>query len=302
MAFLPPMLEAWRHRGACADIFGHQVFYLDVGPRGGMPLLLLHGFPTSSFDFHAVLDGLAADRRVIVHDHIGFGLSQKPKEYSYSLFEQADIALGLWRSLGITGGHLLAHDYGTSIATELAARQVRGLLPITIDSMTLSNGSVRLELAHLRPAQRLLRRPWLGPCFARLLTAGRVRRALCRLWADPSRVDRQELDALWWGIRYREGHLRAPQVIRYLEERVRFHHRWLDALGQLEIPVHILWGRRDPVAVPAIAERLRADARVASLTWIEDAGHYPMLETPVAWRRAALGQITAFEAGAGVGS
>jgi pimeloyl-ACP methyl ester carboxylesterase len=73
---------------------------------------------------------LAKSRRVIVHDHLGFGLSDKPAEYSYSLMEQAAYAVGVWRKLGIRRGHLLANDYGTSVATELLARHVRGMLPI----------------------------------------------------------------------------------------------------------------------------------------------------------------------------
>src|SRR6185436_11057826 len=97
-----------RHR-----IFGHEVFTVatDAVAGEGLPLLVLHGFPSSSRDFLPALPALAARRRVVVHDHLGFGLSDKPAAYSYSLLEQAEVAIALWRELGITKGHLLAHDY-----------------------------------------------------------------------------------------------------------------------------------------------------------------------------------------------
>lgn len=71
--------------------------------------------------------------------------------------DHAEVALGVWRELGISRGHLLAHDYGTSVATELLARRERRLSPVGLDSVALCNGSVHLRLAKLRLSQRLLR-------------------------------------------------------------------------------------------------------------------------------------------------
>ena len=251
-------------------------------------MLLLHGFPTSSLDFHRVIDRLAAEHRVIVHDHVGFGCSSKPEDDSYSLMEQADRAIGLWRRLGVTAGHVLAHDYGTSVATELAARAARDLLPIQVGAWTLSNGSVLLELARLRPLQRLLRRPRVGPLIARGMRGARAKRALRRLWARPERAEAADLDAMWQALRLEDGHLRVPRLLGYLEERVRFRGRWLDALRRLSAPLLLLWGRRDPVAVPAIAERLHAEVAGSDLVWLEEAGHFPMLETPADWADSVL--------------
>ena len=68
--------------------------------------------------------------RIILFDMAGYGLSDKPVEgFTYSLMEQADLALQVWQHLGVKGGHLLAHDMGDSVATELVARHVSNLLP-----------------------------------------------------------------------------------------------------------------------------------------------------------------------------
>jgi pimeloyl-ACP methyl ester carboxylesterase len=74
---------------------------------------------------------------------------------------------------------------------------------------------------------------------------------------------------------------------------VRFHARWVGALEALDLPAHMLWGRRDPVAVPAIAEQLARETPGAKLTWLDDLGHYPMLEAPARWAGAALGFLDA---------
>lgn len=261
----------------------------------GAPLLVLHGFPSSSFDFHLALPMLAAHRRVVLHDHLGFGLSDKPERYSYSLMEQADAALLVWRALGITRGHLLAHDYGTSIATELLARRARGLLPIELSSVTLCNGSVHLELARLTPSQRLLRSPTLGPLFARVARPALFKAQLRRILGNPSSVSEEELDWMWAGLGHGGGRERLPAISSYLDERVRFRDRWTHALTAYEGPAHVLWGRRDPVAVAAIAARLAGELPRARLSWLEQLGHYPMLEEPHTWASAVLAYLEEVE-------
>jgi pimeloyl-ACP methyl ester carboxylesterase len=281
------LTEAWRERGAFYPIFGHRVFCVTAGPPDAEPLLLLHGFPTSSLDFHLALPGLAERYRVIVHDHLGFGLSDKPSGYTYSLIEQAEVALALWRSLGVSRGHLLAHDYGTSVATEILARRERGGLPIELSSLSLCNGSVHIELARLTPAQRLLRSSRLGPIFARVSNQAVFNLQIRRILGDPGAVSQAELDAMWEGVERDGGRARLPAISSYLDERVRFRSRWIGALTRLDLPTHILWARRDPVAVPAIAEMLAGEIPGAELSWLEDLGHYPMLEDPDRWTLAA---------------
>lgn len=290
-----PDLEAFRARGRVLSILGRDIFAVDVPPRSpngdATPILVLHGFPSSSFDYRLALPLLSEHRRVILHDHLGFGFSEKPAKYSYSLFEQADVALLVWRALGVTRGHVIAHDYGTSVATELVARHVRGLLPIDLASLTLTNGSVHIELARLQPGQILLRNKLLGPTFARLTSYATFRLQLRRILADPDRLPEDELRAMWEGIVANEGRERLAPISSYLDERVRFHGRWIGALERLDRPVHVLWGRKDPIAVVAIAEALAREIRGAKLTWLDALGHYPMIEDHETWSKAALSFI-----------
>jgi pimeloyl-ACP methyl ester carboxylesterase len=293
---LPPALAVWQSRGRRVRALGHEAFVIDEGPRTDPdPILVLHGFPSSGFDFHLALPSLSARRRVVVHDHLGFGLSDKPERYSYSLLEQADAALEVWRSLGIERGHLLAHDYGTSVATELLARRAHGLLPIKLSSVTLCNGSVHIELAHLTPSQRLLRSPLLGPLFARVARPAVFKAQLRKILGDPATVSNEELDFMWALMVRDTGKERLPAISGYLDERVRFRHRWTAGLIAFDGPAHVLWGRRDPVAVVAIAERLLTELPRVRATWLDRLGHYPMLEDAAAWSGAVLAFLDGLE-------
>ncbi|HLM71692.1 MAG TPA: alpha/beta hydrolase [Polyangiaceae bacterium] len=286
---LPSALAAWQSRGRRVRVLGHEVFILDEGPKDDPePLLVLHGFPSSGFDFHLALPRLSTGRRVVIHDHIGFGLSDKPERYSYSLHEQADAAIAVWRALGIERGHLLAHDYGTSVATELLARRAHNLLPISLSSVTLCNGSVHIELAHLTPSQRLLRSPIVGPLFARVARPAIFKAQLRKILGHPASLSEEELDFMWTLMIRDGGKERLPAISGYLDERVRFRHRWTAALIAFDRPAHVLWGRLDPVAVPAIAERLSTELSRVRVTWLDRLGHYPMLEDAGAWSDAAL--------------
>ncbi|MGB1274775.1 MAG: alpha/beta fold hydrolase [Nannocystaceae bacterium] len=292
-----PTLEQWRSRGKMVEAGGHQVFVVDLpGPAQAETLVLLHGYPTASCDFHGVVDQLTTRYRVVVHDHLGFGLSDKPARYSYSLVDQAEVALCLWRKLGVTGGHILAHDYGTSVATELMARHVHGLLAHTFkpQSLTLCNGSVHIELAKLRLVQRALRVKHLGRWVAKLSNPPFFHGQIRRLGGTPQAISRSERELMWAAVTHAVGRARIPQISAYTRERERLWHRWIGALTQLEhLPVHILWGDRDPVAVPAIAKALARETPGAQLTWMEGLGHYPMVEDPMRFAHEVLAWLSA---------
>lgn len=285
-------LEAWRKRGDYFEVDGHRVFYVDIeGPPGAEPLVILHGFPTASCDFHRVVDLLAQHFRVVIHDHLGFGLSDKPQDYSYSLVDQAEVALCLWRALGLVGGHILAHDYGTSVANELMARHTRCLLAHTFvpQSLTLCNGSPHIELADLRLVQRALRTKYLGPVVAKLSNRAFFHRQIRQLGGTPEAISREERDLMWAAVTHGAGRATIAKVSRYTRERERMWHRWIGAMTRLNnVPVHILWGEGDPVAVPAIARALAAETPGAELTWLSGLGHYPMVEDPQRFAAEAI--------------
>ena len=252
----------------------------------GTPLLLLHGFPTSSFDFAEVWDDLARDRPLASFDFLGFGLSDKPRDFGYSLFEQADVATRVVRELGWRRVHVLGHDMGTSVLTELLARRERGLLPFEVASITLTNGSVHVGMAHLTVGQRILRSK-AGPLFARLGTRRTFKAQLRRVFAKPP--PDAVLDAMYELVAREDGAQRLPAIVGYIAERVRFERRWVGALERLDVPALVAWGALDPVAILPIGQRLAREIPGAELVTWDTLGHYPQVEDPAAFAGAVNG-------------
>ncbi len=272
-------IEAWRARGKNLSTHEGEVWWLDTGATEASPatpICILHGFPTASHDFSRFVE-LASPRRVVTLDFLGFGLSDKPVEFGYSMFEHADSVLAVLKEANIERAHIFAHDMGTSVATELCARRERGLLPFEMASLTLMNGSVHVEMADLTFGQLVLRSP-LASLFAKLNNARTFKAQMKRIFARP--VSEEDLDAMWSLMARADGPARLPQTIRYIEERSRFRRRWIGALERLDLPTHIAWGRLDPVAVIAIARQLASEIPNADLTIWDDLGHYPQVEAP----------------------
>lgn len=282
----------WRTMGQLRKVgdFSHFVYDSD----NGKPLLLiLHGYPTSVYDYHHALPHLEQRFRVVMHDHLGFGYSDKPMNYSYSLLEQADQALMLWRQLGIRQAHLLAHDYGTSIATELLARQLRFAdLGIELNAVVLCNGSMHIEMAQLRPIQKLLLHPIIGPWVAKFSSRRTLAANLRKVYHQPERLTDIEIDAIWEQMNAQNGRAVLHQTTQYIRQRTIYWHRWIGALRSTKLPIKLLWAQCDPVAVIAMARTLAAEIPNNELLELEDLGHFPMLEDPVRWSAAVLQLLT----------
>lgn len=225
---------------------------------------------------------------MVVHDHLGFGLSAKPAHYRYSLVDQADATLEVWQQLGIGSAHIVAHDYGTSVATELLARRQSGNLDFEITELTLCNGSMHIELAKLRPIQRMLKTPVLGTIVARLSTERVFARNMQRLFVDPSTVSAEELAAMWRMVTGGGGRAVLPKITRYLDERREKWDRWIGALKSTDLPIHIVWAEEDPVAVVKMAHVLHEEIAHSRLTLLDRLGHFPMLEDAERWSTAVL--------------
>jgi len=275
-------VEQWKYLGKFHTVLGRQIFVIDKG-SATETLVILHGYPTSTFDYWMVLERLSEKYRVIIHDHLGFGLSDKPLDYSYSLIEQAELALGLWKSLTLTEVTILAHDYGTSVATEILARSQNSSIPIKIKELILCNGSIHIELSQLRLIQKLLKNKTIGPIVANLASEQTFVRNMRNIWYDKSTINIEEFKEMWQLLISGNGRKILPKITQYINERYTFWHRWIGALKQTELPVYIIWATEDPVAVKAIALKLHEEIPNSELHLLEKTGHYPMLEKPKEW-------------------
>ncbi len=244
----------------------------------GPAVLLLHGFPSSSYDFRGVVDRLG-DRAWLTLDFLGFGLSDKPRPHRYSLLEQADIVQQVVADVAPGPVVLLAHDMGTSVATELLARDVSGVLPFEIQRAVLTNGSVIIERASLRPSQKILRGP-LGPILARLTNKRGFLRGFARLFSAAHPLSDDEAQAQWALLARDDGHRILNLLCAYLNERVRFAPRWHGAVRDWDKPLGFLWATGDPVATTNVLAGLRELRPAAEVIELPGIGHYPQIEVP----------------------
>ena len=274
--------EDWKNRGSFITVFRREIFVIDEGNHKET-LVILHGYPTSSYDYHKVLHQLSKKYRVIIHDHLGFGFSNKPLNYSYSLIEQADIALQLWKQLGVKKVILLAHDYGTSVCSEILSRQNNKQIDLQINQLILCNGSVHIELSQLRTIQKLLKNKIIGKWVAKLTSYPIFRKNLRNVYFDKTKVTENELKEMWFQLEQNNGRKIIHLLSNYINERYFFWHRWIGALKETQIPTKIIWAKNDPVAVAAIADLLTSEIPNNSLFWIDNCGHFPMLEKPEHW-------------------
>lgn len=293
-------LSSWRSKGTFISYgpFQHQVFVMELGePSASVDktLLLLHGFPESSYSYHAVVDGLLeVFDRIILFDMIGYGHSDKPIEkYSYSLMDQADTAFAVWRHFGITGGHMLSHDMGDSVATEILARHENHMMPAWfsdgLQSCTFTNGSMVLDLADLRITQKILLSKY-GHIMQNVTTFKLFSQQVKSAHGNANLSD-EEVDRLWEANTLNDGHKKTYLSIRYLNDRKKFEKtRWLPALGVTKLPVHICWGDEDAVARVEMAHFLKKNiCKNATLTIMQGLGHFCQLGSPQKWLESVTG-------------
>jgi pimeloyl-ACP methyl ester carboxylesterase len=121
-----------------AAIEGHQLFYREAGPADGPVIVLLHGFPASSFMFRHLIPHLADKYRVIAPDHLGFGLSDAPpaEQFDYTFDALTDLTIALLTELGVMRCAIYVHDYGAPIGWRLALRH-----PDAVTAIITQNGN-----------------------------------------------------------------------------------------------------------------------------------------------------------------
>ncbi len=286
---LPARVEEWGRRGHAEEFRGRRIHCFHQ-PGEGPLLLLLHGFPTCSYDWRALLE-LEPGRAILAFDFLGFGLSDKPRDHDYSLAWQADLAEELVRRHGGGPVYAVAHDMGTSVATELLARDIEGKLGMDLTGALLFDGSIIIERASLTPGQKLLRSRF-GPVLTRLSTGAFFRQQLGSVFSKNHPMSADEATDQWALMRFKHGNRIADKLIRYTFERARHAERWHGAVRDWPKPLSLTWGLEDPVATTHVLDGLRELRPHAPVRELPGLGHYPQIEDPATFQ-AALTQALA---------
>ena len=274
-------LTDWKDRGQYFNYKGRPIFYREAG--GGETVLLIHGFPTASWDWHRIWEKMAGKYHLIAPDMIGFGFSAKPKNYTYTIMDQADLMEVMMENRGIQKVHLLAHDCGDTVAQELLARwldrQGNHIQSIDIQSITLLNGGIFPDMHFPRPIQKILASP-IGVYLSPFLGRRNLAKTFKDIFGKNTQPTPTEIDDFWQLINHDGGKVMIPRIIKYMHERKHHRDRWVGALEKCPLPLFHINGADDPISGRHSGEHFKKVAPQVETCFLEGIGHYPQVEAP----------------------
>jgi pimeloyl-ACP methyl ester carboxylesterase len=278
-------LDQWRKGADAYEFRGLPIFVRKSGDWGRETrvLVLLHGFPTASWDWNTLWDAVAKRFRVLTADMIGFGLSAKPRNHAYSLLEQADLIEDLLTAHGVMAYDILAHDYGSSVAQELLARhedRLRERFPgPVLRSVVFLNGGLFPEAHRARRLQTLLQGP-LGWLVSAAMSKSAFRKGFSEIFGPDTQPDDREIDTFWALLRSNGGRWIGHKLIGYIGERMQQRDRWVEAMQTSAVPLRFINGTLDPVSGAHMVARYRELIPDADIVELPHVGHYPQIEAP----------------------
>ncbi|MYV41198.1 alpha/beta fold hydrolase [Streptomyces sp. SID1328] len=266
-------MNSVHHRTATVD--GHEIFYREAGPADAPAIVLLHGYPTSSFMFRELIPLLADDYHVIAPDHLGFGLSDAPDaaDFTYTFDALAEITSHLLGQLGLDRYALYVQDYGAPIGWRLALKN-----PERISALVTQNGNgyedgfvesfwTDVWAYGANPGSDT------EPAVRTALSLDAIRWQYLHGVPDPSVVspDTWEHD---FALVSREGNDEVQLALfRDYGNNRPLYPLLHEFLRTTEVPVLAVWGRNDEIFGPAGAEAFARDAKKAQVHLI-DGGHF----------------------------
>ncbi len=288
---LIPLID-WKASGSYLTYRNHMVFTRLAGDTKAPVLLLIHGFPTASWDWEAIWPALSKRYRLMTLDMLGFGFSAKPLDYDYSPVYHAHLFELFLAQHNIKTSHVLAHDYGVSVAQELLARQSDTGKRPQMQSLCFLNGGLFPESHRPLLIQKLLLSP-LGGVLASLNSRTQFSKNLLKVFGRDTQPDRQLMRGFWHLFSRDQGARIMPKLIKYIPERRLHRQRWVEALQHSKIPLKLINGLVDPVSGAHLVARYRELIPQPNITELANIGHYPQVEAP----EAVLTAYTEFRAG-----
>lgn len=252
-----------------------RMHYLDEGE--GEPLLFVHGTPTWSFEWRHLVRAFRGTHRCIAPDHLGFGLSDRPRDFAYTPEAHADVLSAFVERLNPPPFTLIVHDYGGPIGLPLCLRH-----PGRVTRLVLVNtwmwsfaGDRAMEqagrIAGGRLGRFLYRRANLS---LRVITPSAYGN---RKKLTPE-IHRQYLER--FPDAWSRGEVLWPLARAILGSSATYEALWQERERLRGRPALIVWGMKDPAFKPAQLDRWRAALPAARVVELPDAGHWPHEEAP----------------------
>lgn len=273
MAPNAPVPLASRHH---VDADGLRVFYREAGSHDAPVALLLHGFPTSSFQFRELIPRLADRYRVIAPDLPGFGFTEVPaaRGYKYTFDALANTLLAFTDALHLTRYALYVFDYGAPTGFRLAMHR-----PERVAAIVSQNGNAYEE--GLGDAWAPIQRYWREPtsenreAIRKALNAEGMRREYYS--GIPASYEiAPEAYTLDTALLARPGNVDI-QLDLFLDyaNNVKLYPKFHEYFRQHKPPLLAIWGKHDPYFIPAGAKAFQRDIPAATVQFL-DTGHFAL--------------------------
>lgn len=268
------LLAQWYARVSYFKHLGHQIAYMD-NQRDGEALVLLHGFPNSSWDWHRIWPLLDRRYRLIALDFLGCGMSDKPQDHEYSVMDQADQLSRLLGVLGVRQAHLVAHSSGISVAQEILALKELDDDPElpAIRSLVFLNGGVLPSSAPTIMEQRLVQMQ--GEDVASHLNAAFLHNVMQTLAGTSHVFTEAETAVVWQQMTCNGGVQTMVKLLHYITERQQMGPRWEQAMRITQVPMCAMLGSEDPVWGRSVMEDIRRRMPMMETELLTSVGHYP---------------------------
>lgn len=270
-------LDGWYAGAKKFRHIGQDLSYCD-NEVAGEAVVLLHGFPNSSWSWHEVWPLLGEKYRLIAPDLIGYGRSDKPTDYEYNVADQVDQVVRLLAHLGILRAHFICHSSSIAVCQEmlsLIALEHEPDFPCMLSLCYLNGGLYPLQVPSTME-QRLVKT--LGAEVSSVVDETFLHNIMDSL-AGPQKPLAPDEAAIHFGqLSLNGGMLIASQLLHYMDEREALAARWYEAMQQTDIPQFGIVGLADPVWGQPYRGTLDTALHFMNLEYIQNAGHYPMLQ------------------------
>lgn len=272
----------WSREHSLKRINGDVVSYVDT-EIGDETILFLHDFGTNSFSFYKQLEALRDDYRVIIPDLIGFGFSDKPRNYYYSILDQAQMIVKLLEQLEVKNLSVVSQGYGTSVLCEILSKMQCiecKKLNINISEITLLNGSLAIEMSKTKSSEDIINHD-INTKFNQIAYSYQIfQKNFKMVLNQPTEVTDEEIEVFWNLMSINRGQ-RYLQFVDYsILERKQFANRWINALEKADARIQVLWGDNDRLSHKFFAKKLNELIPDSKLHMVENCGHFPSLESP----------------------
>lgn len=273
-------LQSWKEDGSYIDFKNYKIFYKFSSKSDAQTILLIHGYPTSSFDWSKIWDQLSEKYQVVAIDLLGLGFSDKPNKYNYCVQDHADQCIQLLSYLNLDHVHLIGHDMGVGIIQELLDRQLKKNLFFNIQSAIFMNGSLFAEVYRPRLIQKIMASS-LGHLITSFLSFDMFANSMKNMFDQNNQPSNFELEQWYQQLKIKNGEKCLVRLNRSIFDRFKHRDRLVNALIQSPIPMLLINGKTDPNSGQHMAQRYKEIIPDPQIIEIDNCGHWTPWEKPL---------------------